>query len=272
MSGDAYHVRAPRGNEIPLLVSIPHTGTEVPDDIATRFASDDVRALPDTDWHLHELYDFVPELGATTVFARMSRYVVDLNRPRDRSSLYPGRSETSIVPRTTFADVPIWRAGAEPDDAEIEQRIERWWVPYHRHLQHELERLRERFGYALLFDAHSITSHVPRFWPGELPILMLGDVDGTSAARAISARVLEVHALSGLSWQANRPFKGGWITRCFGRPADGVHALQLEMSQRAYMDEGPPFRWREDLARGLRPVLRDTLEAFAEAGAALARR
>ena len=266
-----YHVREPEAAEVPLLVSIPHTGVEVPEAIAARFANDHVRELPDTDWHLHVLYDFVPRLGARTLFARFNRYVVDLNRPRDRAPLYPGRAETALVPVQTFAGEPLYRAGEEPDEAEVEARVQRYWQPYHARLVQELARLRQRFGYALLWDAHSITSRVPRLFAGELPIFMLGDAKGRSAAADLTASVLGVQARSGMSHRANDPFQGGWITRGHGRPAEGVHALQLEMAQRAYMDEGPPYRYRDDLAARLRPVLEAMLRAFVAAGAHHAR-
>jgi len=261
---EIYHFRAPAAPEIPLLVSIPHTGTEVPDAIAARFASDEVRALPDTDWHLHDLYSFVPELGGATIYARFSRFVVDLNRPADGAVLYPGRDETGVVPTSTFSGQPIYADGNGPDDAEVAERCDRYWRPYHDRLRAELDRLRDKFGYALLFDAHSIMSVVPRFFDGTLPGLMLGDVDGTSAAPEISAAVLRVHDASGISYRANAPFKGGYITRAFGCPSESIHALQLEMSQRLYMDEGPPFAYRSDLAERLVPTLLATLEAFVD--------
>ncbi len=260
-----YFVREPEAPAVPLLVSIPHTGTDVPDDIAARFASPGVAALPDTDWHLHRLYDFVPRLGARTLYARFSRYVADLNRPADGSLLYPGRPETALVPAATFAGEPIYATGDEPGAAEIAQRIERFWKPYHERLERELAALRERFGYALLFDAHSIASEVPRLVPGRLPHLMLGDADGRSAAPELSLAVLAVHAKSGLEHRRNDPFKGGFITRAYGRPEGHVHALQLEMSQRSYMIEGAPFAFGEALAAALRPTLTATLRALVDA-------
>ncbi len=265
-SGNApFYVREPEAAAIPLLVSIPHTGTDVPADIAARFASPTVAELPDTDWHQHRLYDFVPQLGARTIYARYSRYVVDLNRPADGQPLYPGRNETGLVPTSTFGNESIYRSGDEPDRGEIRDRTSRYWRPYHDALRRELDALRERFGFACLWDAHSIPSVVPRFFEGELPALMLGDVEGKSAAPAATAKVLEVQRASEYSFQPNAPFKGGYITRSFGEPENGVHALQLEMSQRIYMEEGPPFVWREDLAATLRPVLRACLTAFVDA-------
>lgn len=265
MSEVPFHVRAPTAPAVPLLVSIPHTGVEVPDAIHARFASPAVAALPDTDWHQHELYDFVPALGATTVYARYSRYVIDLNRPKSQAKLYPGKTETRLVPIRTFADAPIYRDGDEPTPAEIEARIATYWQPYHDKLASELARLRETFGYALLFDAHSIMSFVPRLHPTPLPDLMLGDVDGTSCAGALSDAVLATLTASTFTSHRNFRFKGGFITRSFGDPERGVHALQLEMSQRIYMDETPPSPSVTAKAAHLRPVLRAALLAFVAA-------
>lgn len=259
----------PAAAPVPLLVSIPHTGTDVPAELVGRFVSPGARGLPDTDWHLHELYAFAPELGATVLHARASRYVVDLNRPRDAQPLYPGRVETGLVPTRTFAGEALYAAGDEPDDAEIAQRVRDWWDPYHTQLAQELERLRARFGYALLFDAHSITSVVPDFFEGELPGLVLGDARGTSADPSLSAAVRAVHERATFSSSHNQPFRGGMITRTYGRPAEHVHALQLEMAQRLYMDEAPPFTLDAERAAALQPVLRDSLRAYIQAGAAL---
>ena len=269
MTHQPYVVVPPSAPEIPLLVSIPHTGVEVPQDIAARFSSAQVAQLPDTDWHLHRLYDFVPSLGAVTLHARFSRYVIDLNRPPDSAPLYPGRSETALVPFNTFANEPIYAAGAQPSPAEQDGRRTRYWQPYHDALVEQLARLKARFGYALLFDAHSILGFVPRFSPTPLPDLMLGDADHQSAHPTIGNAVAAVHQHSGYTWQRNNPFKGGYITRAYGRPQEHVHALQLEMSQRIYMQEGPPFGWDEALAQKLRPVLRRTLEAFVQSAAAV---
>lgn len=255
-------IKPPQATEVPLLVSIPHTGTYVPDAIARRFSSTEVAALPDTDWHLHVLYDFVASMGAWTIHAHYSRFVVDLNRPADGTPLYPGRDETGLVPSSTFHSVPIYKAGQEPTRDEIAERTAKYWRPYHDALSSKIAELKAKFGYALLWDAHSIESNVPRFHKGQLPGLMLGDVDGTSAVPAISDAVLKVHVESGITYQRNSPFKGGYITRAFGKPQERVQALQLEMSQRLYMQEGAPFAFNAILADQLRPTLRASLQAF----------
>jgi N-formylglutamate deformylase len=263
---EVFSLRPPAGPEVPLLVSIPHTGVEVPEAVAGRFASNDVAALPDTDWHLHTLYDFVPLLGAWTVYARYSRYVVDLNRSPDGAALYPGRQETGLVPLSTFRSRPIYRRGEEPTHHEVAARREQFWAPYHAELQTRLSALRERFGYALLWDAHSITSRVPLFFEGELSGLVLGDVDGTSAHPAIADAVLRAVSTSPYRWTRNTPFKGGYITRAYGRPHERIHALQLEMGQRLYMQEEPPFAYDGALAQKLRLTLGAVLSRFVDAG------
>lgn len=261
---DPFHIRPPEGEATPLIVSIPHTGTELPDEIAGRLTVAG-RVLADTDWHLHDLYDFAPALGATTIFARYSRYVVDLNRPPDAAPLYPGRFETTLVPATTFDGEPLYGGGDAPDDGEIARRREAYFAPYHARLEALLEETRARFGYALLFDAHSIRSTVPSLFEGRLPDLVLGTADGRAAAAPIAEAVAASNAASGLGHAVDRPFKGGYITRRYGRPKEHVHALQLEMAQDLYMDEAPPFSYRPDLATRLRPVLRAALSTFLEA-------
>ncbi|MFT5464412.1 MAG: N-formylglutamate deformylase, partial [Planctomycetota bacterium] len=175
---------------------------------------------------------------------------------------YPGRTETGLVPTRTFGGAALYAEGDEPGAAERQSRVETWWDPYHDRLQQELARLKQRFGYALLFDAHSITSVVPDFFEGELPGLVLGDANGATADASIIEAVRAVHVAADISTSHNSPFRGGYITRSYGRPSEGVHALQLEMAQRLYMHEGPPFSYAEDRANALQPLLRATLTAF----------
>jgi N-formylglutamate deformylase len=247
----------------PLLVSVPHAGTHVPDAIAGRL-SDRARGLPDTDWHVDRLYDFLGAIGATAISATHSRYVIDLNRAPDSRPLYAGASNTELCPTTTFAEEPIYRPGQAPDAAEIEDRRTRYWQPYHDRLNEALAEIRARHGVAVLWDAHSIRSEVPRFFAGRLPDLNIGTGGGTSAApelvAQVSGRAAAAEAL-GYSHVVNGRFKGGYITRTYGRPAAGAHAIQLELSQITYMDEDPPYAFRADLAAQVRPVLRHMLEA-----------
>ena len=248
--------------DLPLLVSVPHDGREIPGDVAARM-SDAGRSIPDTDWHVAELYAFAREMGASTVVANYSRYVVDLNRSADDAALYPGQVATGLCPLQTFAGVPIYRDGGV-DDSEKAQRIDAYWRPYHEHIRQSLEALRERHGYALLWDAHSIPSCVPRLFDGELPHLNLGSNGSASCGAAIEAAVAEVATGSNYSSVVNGRFKGGYITRHYGAPGERIHALQLEIAQRAYMDE-ETTTIDEAKAAELRAVLREMLQAFLRA-------
>jgi N-formylglutamate deformylase len=239
----------------PLLVSMPHVGTHIPEALARRMAPESL-ALPDTDWHVDRLYDFLGALGAGVLVATHSRYVIDLNRPPDGQALYPGASNTELCPITRFDNTPIYRAGEAPGAREIADRLDRYWRPYHERLGNELASLKARFGTALLFDAHSIRSEVPRFFEGRLPDINLGTGGGSAASPDLAARLIEAAAeADGYSSVLNGRFKGGYITRQYGHPAEGVQAVQLELSQITYMDEDPPFAFREDRASRIRPHL-----------------
>jgi N-formylglutamate amidohydrolase len=248
--------------DAPLIVDVPHAGTHVPAEVASAM-DDAARALPDTDWHVEKLYAFAREAGATLMVATHSRYVVDLNRDPRGVALYAGADNTELVPTRTFDNAPIWRPGAEPSTDEVARRTRTHFTPYHDVLAGEIDRVRERHGYAVLLDAHSIRSRVPRFFAGRLPDLNLGTADGTSADAGlarIAAGVLAAGA--GFSSIVDGRFKGGWITRHHGRPADRVHALQLEIAQCAYMDESPPWPWDAARAAALGAVLRRLVDAL----------
>ena len=247
----------------PLLVSMPHVGLEVPEAMRGRL-SEAAQGLPDTDWHVDRLYDFLEDLGATWIAANYSRYVVDLNRAPDGQALYSGASETELCPTTTFAEEPLYKPGQAPDEAEVAERHEQYWRPYHDRLGETLQALRERHGRVVLWDAHSILSRVPRFFEGRLPDLNLGSRGGASADPDLIERVAAAAAAAeseGYSQALDGRFKGGFITRNYGRPREGIHALQLELSQITYMEEQSPFSFREDLASRVRPVLRRLLKA-----------
>lgn len=224
----------------PLLVSLPHDGTLIPVEIADRM-TDIARTTPDTDWHMSRLYDFAAGLGASTIAATHSRYVVDLNRAPDGSSLYAGANNTELVPLTTFDLQPIYRPGEQPDAAEIVDRRNRYWQPYHGRLREELNRLREEFGFAILFEGHSIRSVVPRFYDGVIPDLNLGSADGESCAPELAARAFDILENSSFEAVLDDRFTGGYITRHFGCPEENIHALQLELTWKNYMEEEPPF-------------------------------
>ncbi len=243
----------------PLLVSMPHVGTHLPEELA-RGMTKPARGLPDTDWHVDRLYDFLGDLGAGVLAATHSRYVIDLNRPPDGRPLYAGASNTELCPTTTFDEQPVYLPGKAPDEAEIAARRLRYWQPYHDRLRAELDAIRARDGVALLWDAHSIRSQVPRFFAGRLPDLNFGTGGGATAAPDLLAALERVAAAGDLSVAVNGRFKGGHITRAYGDPGAEIHAVQLELSQITYMDEAPPYGFREDLAAGIRPVLRRLLE------------
>ena len=254
-----------RQGDSALVVSLPHSGTYIPDEIAARM-TDAGRAVWDTDWHVPLLYDFLDAFDATVITATHSRYVADLDRDPQGGKLYPGQFETGVCPRTTFAGEPIWQAGAEVSDAEITSRIEIYWRPYHAQIVAALDTAREQHGYALLLDAHSIMSEMPSLFEGRLPDLNLGTNSGASCDARIEQAAMAVFGRqSEFSFVANGRFKGGYITRHYGHPARGIHALQLEIGMRAYLDEAMPRRFDPERARKLQSVLRDFVAAIVNA-------
>ncbi len=261
--------------DAPLIVSVPHAGTQIPAGIEGLVSAD--RALLDADHHVDRLYAFAADMGATIIATGMSRTVIDLNRDPSGQSLYPGQATTGLLPLTTFDGDPLYRAGAEPDAAEIERRRSRWFDPYHAAIAGQIARLRARHPAVVLYDAHSIRSHVARLFEGELPQFNIGSFDGKSCAPALTAAVAEACAADSSfgdssfdnSHVVNGRFKGGWITRHYGAPLDGVHAIQMELAIRGYADEGgvwPPL-WDAGRAAPLQARLRsilDTCLAFAK--------
>ncbi|MFO1316595.1 MAG: N-formylglutamate deformylase [Burkholderiales bacterium] len=247
----------------PVIVNVPHAGTYVPPPIAARLTPE-ARALPDTDWHVEKLYAFAAETGATLMCATHSRFVVDLNRDPSGAALYAGADNTEICPTRTFANGPVYAAGATFAPEDVGARVAAYFAPYHAALAAEVARVRERHGYAVLLDGHSIRSEVPRFFAGCLPDLNLGTADGASAAASVQACAAGVLAgADGFTHVVNGRFKGGWITRHYGRPAQGVHALQLEVAQACYMDEDPPYPWDAARAAALAGVLQRLVAALA---------
>lgn len=245
----------------PLLLSIPHMGTFVPPVLAERL-TEEARRVPDTDWHLDRLYAFARELGASVLQATHSRYVIDLNRPPDNSSLYPGQATTGLCPQETFDGTPVYRDGQGVAVAEVAQRLETWWRPYHEQLRGELDRIRAQHGVAALWDAHSIRSVLPRFFDGKLPDLNLGTAQGASCAPELAQSVYDIaRATPGHTAVLNGRYTGGYITRHYGEPRRGIHAVQLEMTQCSYMEEAWPFTYRPDQAKAVQPHLRHMLEA-----------
>ncbi len=259
MSHDIYTLH--RGSS-PLLISMPHVGTDIPPRQRARYTE---RALQveDTDWFLDHLYAFAEPLGASLLVPHHSRYLIDLNRPSDNQPMYAGRNNTELCPTCHFTGEPIYREGQAPDDAEVRRRVFAYWQPYHDALRDELERLKGVHSHAVLFDAHSIKSELPWLFEGTLPHMNLGTVDGTSCDPALrDSLAANLAAQSSYSFVVDGRFKGGHITRHFGRPQNGIHAVQLEMCWRAYMDETPPCRWHEERAAGVTPLLRQLVQTM----------
>lgn len=226
------------GAELPIVVSIPHTGTYLPEDMAARLASPALRSHPMTDWHLHLLYDFLPRLGIDTLHATVSRFVIDLNRAPDARALYPGRFETTLVPLETFQGERVW--ATPPSVEEIAVRRSAYYEPYHKELERLVRTKRDRFGRCYLIDVHSVASRANRLHGALVDDVYLGDRDGLSCDAALVQLMREAFEQQGLHVRLNDPYKGGFITDHYGR-IDGVQALQIEMCQRLYMDEdGPP--------------------------------
>lgn len=250
--------------DAPLLVSFPHTGTELAG-FAPRFVSE-WWARRDADWWVDRLYDFARAMGATTVRTRISRSVIDVNRDPSGKSLYPGQATTELCPTTTFDGEPLYRDGAAPDDADIARRTETYFRPYHAALKSEIARLRNIYLNIVHYDAHSIRSRVPRLFDGELPQFNIGTNDEKSCDPILTDVVKSVCASSGTSWVVNGRFKGGWTTRHYGRPAEGVHAIQMELACRGYMDEPDavtpenwPSAYSDERATWMRDVLQRVL-------------
>jgi N-formylglutamate deformylase len=246
----------------PLLISLPHDGSHIPDEIASRMHPA-ARRSPDTDWHVARLYaPLAQALGASLLRPMASRYVVDLNRPADGHALYPGRRETGLVSTIGFDGQPLYlHADGEPDAAEIQRRVNSYWRPYHEALQQELARLKARHGRVVLWEGHSIRSVVPMLFDGRLPDLNLGTADGASCSPALQRRLQSVlEGQQAYSFVVNGRFKGGYITRHYGRPDDGTEAVQLELAQCNYMDEAS-FAWDEAKATQLRRTIEPLLRA-----------
>jgi N-formylglutamate deformylase len=246
----------------PLLVSVPHAGTALPAALRERLVPRAAR-VEDTDWHLARLYAFAHDLGASLIVPTYSRYVIDLNRPPEDTPMYPGVNNTGLVPTRFFSGDPLYREGQEPGATEIAARIETYWRPYHEAVATELARLHALHGHAVLFDAHSIKSVLPWLFEGTLPHLNLGTASGGSCAASLAGAlgaVLGAH--SRYDHVIDGRFKGGYITRRYGRPTEQVHAVQLEMCWRCYLDESHPEEWHAERAAEATPVLRALVQAM----------
>ncbi|HTH57327.1 MAG TPA: N-formylglutamate amidohydrolase [Cyclobacteriaceae bacterium] len=246
-------------NEVPVIVSVPHCGTEFPDDVKDLYVPELIAAPDDTDWFVHQLYDFAPEMGMTMIHAKYSRWVIDLNRDPQSKPLYTdGRIITALCPTTTFLGQPIYRdQRTEIDSNETTRRLEKYYWPYHKQLEENLDRLKKKFGKVLLWDCHSIRQVVQTIQKEKFPDMILGDADGTSASIGLIETALTNLDHSNYSVNHNHPFKGGFITRNFGQPSDNVHALQLEMAKVHYMDDSET-KYDKARADKMRAVLQKT--------------
>jgi N-formylglutamate deformylase len=254
------NVTLQRGS-VPLLISLPHDGSFIPDDMAARMQPA-ARRSPDTDWHVGRLYEpLARQLGASVLKPKASRYVIDLNRPADGHALYPGQRETGLVSTIGFDGEAIYLDGCEPDGAEVQQRVNEFWQPYHQALSQEIARLRDRHGRVVLWEGHSIRSRVPMLFDGRLPDVNLGTAAGASCTASLQSELQQrLDAQSRFSFAVNGRFKGGYITRHYGNPAAGVQALQLELAQVNYMDE-QSFAYDTEKAARVQELITRLLEA-----------
>ena len=243
----------------PIVLSMPHSGVAIPPTMVPSLTPAAI-TLPDTDWHIPKLYSFSDRLDATIVQANYGRYVVDLNRPRDNSNLYPGQSGTGLCPLELFDGTPIYHQGSEPDSAEISRRCLQYWDPYHAELQAQISRIKSKHGFAVLYDCHSIRSHVSRLFEGELPALNIGTNQGLSCAHDLQDKIALRCNESNFSSVLNGRFRGGYITRHYGIPENNVHSIQMEIAQSAYMEENSNYAWNAKKAIALTAVLTDVLQ------------
>jgi N-formylglutamate deformylase len=268
MSTSTHDWLALHHGDAPLIVSFPHTGTEIPADIEARLVSPWL-ARKDADYWVDVLYDFAHEMGATTLRTSISRTVIDVNRDPSGATLYPGQATTGLCPVDTFDGERLYKPGSEPDAAQIARRREKYFDPYHAALALELERLQAKYGCVVLYDAHSIRSRVPRMFEGELTQFNIGTNNGLTCEPGLTAAVEKICAASSFSSTTNGRFRGGWITRHYGRPANGVNAIQMELAMRGYLHEPEDgineHNWPASLedahAATLRVALRDILDA-----------
>jgi N-formylglutamate deformylase len=253
----------------PILVSMPHIATHISPELAGDFVPAAL-SVQDTDWHLDQLYSFLPELGASVLMPSVSRYVIDLNRPPDDTPMYPGAANTELCPTRFFTGEVIYKEGCTPNAASIAARRKHYWQPYHGALATELARIKAQHGYAILWDAHSIRSELPWLFEGKLPDLNIGTANGDASHPAITAAVAQICAeQSDFSHVVNGRFKGGYITRHYGKPSQNIHGIQLEKCWSTYMQETPPFAFDASIAAGVQPLLKRMIQAALASAKAL---
>jgi len=247
--------------KIGMLISMPHNGQLIPSDIASTMTDIGCK-VPDTDWYMDKLYDFAQDLGIAIISPKYSRYVIDLNRNIDGVNLYPGANSTELCPTTAFDLSPLYKVGQEPDEDEIQRRIDLYWQPYHQALHNTLTKMKAEFGKVVLLDAHSILSQVPRFFEGQLPDFNFGNANGASCSDELIEQISQLN-LSPYSSVVNGRFKGGYITRGYGKPEQNIHAVQLELSQHTYMDE-PSDQYNVEKAEQVKEKLKIFVQCLAD--------
>lgn len=254
-----FNIIEPTASQVPIIISSPHSGTFFPEEVASQLYPEYVANPDDTDWFIHQLYDFAPSMGIKMITANYSRWVIDLNRDPESAPLYnDGRVITGLVPSTNFNGDPLYKSEAS-DQQEVQRRLEAYYLPYHRQVEELIAETKAQFGKALLFDAHSIRKVVPGIRKEAFPDLILGDNDGKSANNEVIDAAYAALGTSGKDLQHNHPFKGGYITRSFGRPSEDVHALQLEMAKTNYMDDSET-EYHADRANQTRETLKHVFE------------
>lgn len=262
---ETYRIKYPTHRRVPILLSIPHCGTAFPDEVKSDYFADLMEAPDDTDWFVDQLYRFAPSIGITIMSAVCSRWVIDLNRDPESQPLYTdGRIITGLCPTTTFFGQALYRDGRkEVHPEEVRRRTELYFRPYHNKLEELLSELQAQFGQVLLWDCHSIRRVVPTIQRDKFPDLILGSADGSSADPRLIAKALQCLSKGGFGLAHNDPFKGGFITRNYGDPARGRHALQLEMTKINYMDDSES-NYDPARARKMAELLNNTLGDLAQ--------
>lgn len=258
-------IKRPTGKKTPIVLSVPHCGTSFPDEIIDHYDQELIKAPDDTDWFVHNLYEFLLNEGVTMIHARYSRWVIDLNRDPESKPLYDdGRIITALTPTTDFFGNPIYRSSdLEPDEKEVNRRVSKYYDPYYAKIRELLDETKQEFGKALLWDAHSIRHFVPTIRKEVFPDMILGNNDGKTASQEIIQAALNGLQSGEFKVNHNTPFKGGYITRSFGDPQNNIHALQLEMNKILYMDD-QELNYHPERASQVQSVLKTTFNLLKE--------
>lgn len=266
MKNQPYVIIQPKVTKVPFVLSIPHCGVDFPAELINRYNQDLIVQPDDTDWFLQQLYDFSTELGITIIYAKYSRWVIDLNRDPESKPLYDdGRIITALTPVTDFFGNKIYANQAnEPDEAEVQRRLETYYWPYYAKIQELIQELQQEFKHVQFWDAHSIRSVVPTIRKEKFPEMILGNNDQQTADLNLIATVWNQLNQSQYQVNHNDPFKGGHLTRYFGNPTTNVHALQLEMIKSLYM-KSDELTYDFTKADEVKKILKSTFEALIRA-------